>query len=338
MSLSQIIGNVCVAIAAFMVLLPLQSLLSKFAPMHLSDDRWVTPALFILVPLWLVLMVALLCVTASGGFDWLRLGRPALYALTVGATVAVGAAAFAFIGLYLRPGFMPRIFFSAPLYLVHFVTMLLVILSLNPKLALVMSPQAVRLPWTIFAALSLVACMGLLGYQLFNSGVGSMVGSVVGATREISHPGPSDSEILAKIPTADPKIHFSDLLGLTGRRASRTVREAATARLRSHPQFIDALANQLSTGGTNESEQALEFLYSATLSTQDAAQLVGPARGALERFVSAAPAPNYTTKQRMKEVRNWGTEMFDVLPKKFAGTGVDFAELKADFEDKVNPQ
>ena len=40
----------------------------------------------------------------------------------------------------------------------------------------------------------------------------------------------------------------------------------------------------------------------------------------------------------MKELRKWGTKMFDVLPKKFASTKVDFTEVKADFEDKVNPR
>ena len=38
MSPCQIIGNVCVAIAALVFLLPLQHLLSKYARMHLSNN------------------------------------------------------------------------------------------------------------------------------------------------------------------------------------------------------------------------------------------------------------------------------------------------------------
>ena len=170
----QTIGNICVAIAALVFLLPLQHLLWDYARKNLNNDQWVTPALFILIPLWLLLMAALLCVTASGGFDWLRLGRPALYALTVAATLSLAVVSFVLIAMYIRPGFTPRIIYCPPLYLVHLGTLLLIILSLNPKLALGFSPQVVRLPWTIFAALSLIACVGFFGYRLVHTGVGSM--------------------------------------------------------------------------------------------------------------------------------------------------------------------
>ena len=83
--LQQTLGNICAGLATLIFLLPLQHLLSDYARKEVSHNQWVTPALFILIPLWLLLMGALLCVTSSGGFDWLRLGRPALYAFTVAA-------------------------------------------------------------------------------------------------------------------------------------------------------------------------------------------------------------------------------------------------------------
>ena len=124
----QTIGNICVAIAALVFLLPLQHLLWDYARKNLNNDQWVTPALFILIPLWLLLMAALLCVTASGGFDWLRLGRPALSALTVAATLSLAVVSFVLIAMYIRPGFTPRIIYCPPLYLVHLGTLLLIIL------------------------------------------------------------------------------------------------------------------------------------------------------------------------------------------------------------------
>ncbi len=43
------------------------------------------------------------------------------------------------------------------------------------------------------------------------------------------------------------------------------------------------------------------------------------------------PAPNYTTKHRYRERREWGTEMLRVLPEKFTDTRVDFTEVVAEF-------
>jgi hypothetical protein len=74
-NLQQLIGNICVAIATLIFLLPLQKLLSDWARKETSNDQWVTPTLFLLIPVWLLLMGGLLCVTASGGFDALRLRR-----------------------------------------------------------------------------------------------------------------------------------------------------------------------------------------------------------------------------------------------------------------------
>lgn len=111
-SLQQIIGNICVGLATLIFLLPMQHLLWDYARKEVSHDQWVMPALFILIPLWLLLMGALLCVTASGGFDWLRMGRPALYTFTVAAAFALAFVPFVFIALYIRPGFTPRGLYS----------------------------------------------------------------------------------------------------------------------------------------------------------------------------------------------------------------------------------
>ena len=56
----------------------------------------------------------------------------------------------------------------------------------------------------------------------------------------------------------------------------------------------------------------------------------------MERWVKGIPAPNYTTKKNLNQKRRWGTKMFRVLPEKFANTKVDFAEVIADFKDKVD--
>ena len=295
----QTIGNVCVAVAALIFLLPLPYLLWDYARKHLSDNQWVTPALFILIPLWLLLMAALLCVTASGGFDWLRLGRPALYVLTVAAALALAVVSFVLIGSYIRPGFTPSFIWYPPLFLVNCGTMLLVILSLNPKLNLGFSPQMIRLPWTILAGLCLVVGVGFLGYWFVDTGVGT-IGRII--AQQISN-GSAAPQKLAKIAALDPQTEFTSLLFLADPNEKREVREAATARLRSHPQFLETLVAELETGYI---EPAVGFVSTATLSPAEQTRLAGPARKAMQRWVDGIPAPNYTTKKHLKELRRWG--------------------------------
>ncbi len=327
MSPQQIIGNACAALAVVVFLWPLQKLLWAYAEKNLSNNDWVTPILFALIPLWLLLMGALLCVTASGGFDWLRLGRPALYALTAGAAVGLAAASFVAIAMYIRPGFTPRVIYTPVIYLVPLGTVLLVVLSLIPALAPGGPPSWLRWPWTIFAGLSLVVCVGFCGYWIVRVGVGGAAGIV----DRLSHLGPSKQETLAKIATLDPEADFSALLWQANRDASREVREAATARLRSHPKFLEMLAAELETGHV---EPAVEFLHSATLTATEQTRLGRPARKAMQRWVDRIPAANYTTKDNLKRLHRWGAAMFPVLTQKFAGTGVDFAEVIADFEER----
>lgn len=319
----QAVGNASVAIAA-LILVPLHYVLWHYARKYLSDDQWVNPSLFTLIPLWLLLMVALLCVTASGGFDWVPVGRRALSGLTVAATLALAVVSFMLIGMYIRPGFTPRFLYYPPLFLVLLGTMVLVVASLNPQLGV--SLRLVRLPWTIVAGLSLVGCVGVGGYWLATTGVGSLANMAV---RRFTMP--SSQETLAQVSALDPQADFPDLLRWTARNASREIREAAIARLRSNPDYLERLATELETGYV---EPAVGFLHSATLTPAEQARLAGPARTAMQRWVSRIPAPNYTTKEHLRNLRDWGTEMFRVIPGKFAGTGVDFTAVIADFRER----
>ncbi len=321
----QIIGNVCAGLATLVFLLRLQPFLWEWARREASNDQWVTPALYILVPLWLLLMVALLCVTASGGFDWLRPGRPMLYALTVAAAGALAVVSFLFIALYIRPGFTPRALYSPVLYLVTFSTVLLVVVSLNPKLASAIPTQWLHKPWTVFTAVSLVGCVAFFGYRLVTTGVGGMAGMA----HRMANPGPSSAQVLAQISTLDPETNFEDLLRLADGYQPAEVREAATARLRSGPNFMERLSSELDSGYV---EPAVSFLHGATLTSAEQARFAKPARRAMQRWVDRIPASNYTTKENLRNLKRWGTEMFSVLPGKFAGTGVDFTEVIADFK------
>lgn len=164
------LGNACVAAAAIAFVWPLQRRVWHYASQYPSDNRWVMPVLRILVPVWLLLMTALLCVTAIGGFDWLGLGRPALYALIVAASLSLTAVTFVFIGLYVRPGFVPRAIFAPGIYLVPFTTALLAVLTLNHRFAPAVPIQWLHWLWTAMAALSLVLCIAFVAHRLMTSG------------------------------------------------------------------------------------------------------------------------------------------------------------------------
>ncbi len=327
--LVQITGNVCVALAALVFLFPLQRLFGDYASQHPSDNRWATPVIGALIPLWLLLLVALLCMTASGGFDSLRLSRPVLYALTVGASVALAVVTFVFIALYIRPGFTPRVIYTPGIYLIPLATGLLVVLSLNQKLAPGLPLRWLWWPWLILAALSLVVCAGFVGHRLINTGFG--VREIV---RRILTARDYSTERLAKIAALDPQSGdgFLELLDLTDRHHDRQTREAASARLRALPDFATRLATILETRRGNANSDALQFIEAATLTPDEQKCLALPARTALELFISDIPAPNFTDRERQKQLLKWGRKTFPVIIGKFSATDVDFSKVMPAFE------
>jgi hypothetical protein len=326
----QTLGNICSGLAALVVLWPLRRLLSDYAGKFPSDNRWVPAALYVVSPLWLLLMGALVSMTASGGFDWLRLGRPALYVLTVASAVALAAVTLLSIAMYIRPGFTPRGLYVPVIYLVPLATMLLVVLSLNQRLAPGISTTWLRVPWTGFAAVSLVACVGVVVQQTFSGGLRG----VVGVGYRLRNPGPSSDEIAAKLATLDPQRDFAEMLRHTGPDESAAVRDAVVARLRTNPQFIDSLSAALTSRSPAD---ALSFLYSASLTPAEQQALALPARKAIEAFTSDIPAPNYMPPERRKQLQRWGRKTFPVIIERFAGTSVDFSKLMPDFEHALRP-
>jgi len=324
----QIIGTSCAGLATLLFLLRLQPFLWEWARKETSSDQWVTPALYILVPMWVLMMVALLCMTASGGFDWIRPGRPMLYALTVGAAFALATASYLFIGLYLRPGFTPRGLYSPFLYLILFSTVLLVVVSLNQKLVPGISVQWLLRPWSWFTALSLVGSLIFSGHWIATNGVRGLSGVAMRIIVLL----PATEEELAQIAQLDPTNDLEKLLWRANRDEKRAVCEAATARLRSDPAFLERMASMLDSG---YAEPALSFVRDAELTPAEKARFARPALNALGRWVNSAPAPNFTTSENLQRTRRWGDELFRVLPEKFAGTGVDFSEQQAWYEEKM---
>jgi hypothetical protein len=166
------------------------------------------------------------------------------------------------------------------------------------------------------------------GHWLLNSGV---LGLAEFAQRVANLAGASQEE-LAKIAAMDPERDFESLLWRANRHAPAEAREAATARLRSNPRFLQRLAGELESGHV---EPAVAFVCDADFSASELKQLARPAMRAMSRWVNRIPAPNYTTAKHLRNLRRWGTESFRVLKGKLAGTGVDLAPLLQEFEERI---
>lgn len=327
-TLQQIIGTLSAGLAALLLPLRVQPFLSEWERKETSSDLWVAPALGILAPVCGLLMIALLTMTASGGFDWMRLSRPKLYVLAVAAAFALAAATFLFIAFYLRPGFTPRGLYQPFIYLITFSTVLLVIVSLNQKLMPGLSVQWMLRPWAWLTALSLVGTLVFAGRWIATNGPRGL-SSV--ATGIIVHLPASEAE-LAEIARLDPMEDFERLVRRASNPEKPAVRAAATARLRSHPAFVNRMAAMLKTG---YAEPALLFVRDVELTPAEKSRFAGPALAALGSWVNQAAARNYTTADNFKRTRRLGDELFRMLPEKFVGTGVDFSEVKAFYEDKM---
>ncbi|MGC3956685.1 MAG: hypothetical protein QM813_01590, partial [Verrucomicrobiota bacterium] len=268
----QIIGNLCVGLAALIFVLPLQLML--FEVLNKRGGQTDHGAGFfviagILLAMWLFLLVGVVCVIASGGLDGLQLARAWFYPLAFGATLAMLALSLLIFEFPNHPNFFTRWIGRVPFYVFPVATMLFTVLVLNPRFTASFPLAPYKLTWLICAGLSLALCGGYLGYRF----AVPVMGRALNFGNFLAHRGAMDRESLGKIATLDPQRVFADLLRYANQYQSQTVREAATIRLRSHPDFLDALTAILNS---RSPECGLDFLPSATLPPDEQKHLALP--------------------------------------------------------------
>jgi hypothetical protein len=330
---TQLIGNICVGLAALIYVLPLQLMLFEISnkrngPTDHGAGFIVIAGIFL--AMWLLLLVGVCCTIASGGLDGLRLARGWFYPLAFGATLAMLALSLLIFEFPNHPNFFTRWIGRLPFYVFPVATMLFTVLVLNPRFTSSLPLAPVKFTWLICAGLSLALCGGYLGYRL---AVPAM-SHVVRLGSFWVHRGATNQEIVDKIAALDPQRDFANLLRYAGQHQSHAVREAATVRLRSHPDFLDSLASILNS---RSPECGLDFLPSATLSPDEQKRLVLPTHTALERFIDDIPAPNYMPPDRRKQLLKWGRKTFPVIAENFSATGVDFSQIMPAFEHALRP-
>ena len=327
----QTTGNICVAVAAFIYALPLQVLLHELSHKRNDHGQGTLVGIFLLVPMWLLLLAALCCTIASGTFDGLRFSRGWLYTLGIGAILSMLALSFMCFEFPNHPNFWTRFVGRVPVYVFSAATLLVVALSLNPSFSASIPLVPIIRVWYVCAGLSLLLCGGYVAHRFLLGGLIQRVGAVA---YRFGQRGPSDQDILNQLGTLRPVEDFEALLRRGGPHESRSVREAAAGRLRTHPQFIETLAGQLNS---RYPEYALEFVQAAMFSPAEQTQLAPSVRAGLERYIADIPPPNYMTSERRGQLLKWGHKAFPTIIEKFSATGVDFTKIMPAFEHALRP-
>src|SRR5689334_21938208 len=103
----KILGNICVGLAGFLYLVPLQLMMSEVGRKR-NDGGAVWGSIFVLAPLWILLTIAFLCVTARGGLDGFKLPRGPQYLLALVSGVALAVVTFfSVMGKVEHPNHLP---------------------------------------------------------------------------------------------------------------------------------------------------------------------------------------------------------------------------------------
>ena len=318
-------GNICISLAGIIYLLPLQHLLLEVARKR-DDGGGAIAGILVLVPMWLMLLVGMVLATAQGGFDVLPLRRGLQHALVIAVTLALAVATFVSFTAHFRAGWGTRLTLGLPVYLLPLITLALVALVLNPGLAARFPVGAVRIPWLI------LGCLSLAGGVLY-VGLGAARRSA-GAVARIAHTAGNNGEVeaavLARISTQDPQLEFFSLLGDAAHGGSPAIRASATARLRTHPNLMQRLIEEL---GTSDPTSAITFVATTELSPEERRHLARPLHAAMQGYGDHLhDRLHFFPKDWLRQRRAWGRKTYPVIATKFDGTGVDFASLPPAFD------
>ncbi len=294
----QLLGNGCMALAAFLFLVPLQLVLFELRSKAM-DGGAVFAVGLLLLSLWTLFVVGLVLVTASGGFDWLRLSRWAQYLLVTAAiTGLLVVSSMRFETRMPEPNLLQVVFIKWPIQFVPLLTIALVVLSLNPQWWPNVPRQYVQWAWAFIAACCLVFWVGLLAYRLV---------TYQSATRA------------AHTVRAMANGYKSDV-----------VRKAAIAKLRGDPPFITKLADKLRSISVQD---GLDVVSIDTFSEGEKKQLALPVRSAMERVTQDTRREfRYIAKDRRKSMRKSVGREFNHIATQFASTGVDYRPAIHAFE------
>lgn len=322
----QPIGNIILSLAAFLYVVPLQML------MHEADLRREGGALwgniFMFVPLWSLLTIALLLATARGGFDWLPMNRASQYFLIVASGLALLAVTFFSFLAKLEPAnqlpWAAHPFRIWAAYVFPLLTLALAFFTLNPAIGGKISVLVYRVPFAIIGIASLLACTGMVLQWIMVS----YQQQIARSERAVEQSNQRDRSILAEVQAMNATNDFVQLLGFANRFENQEIRQVAIEKANAHPQFTAALAEVLKNF---YAEKGLVYLDACDISEADMKTLAEPVRAAIMVLTKDAVDSVERTNTYYAEQFDWNTRIILSVTDKFHGSGVDYVPTIREF-------
>jgi len=278
----QLFGNILLGLASLITLLPLPLLVAESRRAR-NDGSALWGAIFLFVPLWILLTLALSAATARGGLDWLPVRRGALHALVLAAGVAlVVTSVLAFLGRIEPASQMPvvsRPFLAWADVALPLAAIAFLLPALNPSLFPSAPPAIFRLPFAVLAGAALVHGVALIGEWR----VRASQREIARAQEDADRYSKFERDMIERIRTLDAEKDIAELLDGAAH-TTPEVREAALTRLRLHPHLRDGIASVLRSW---RADAAFAYLDAFPASPEDKTALAQPVLDAIGELTRA---------------------------------------------------
>jgi hypothetical protein len=265
----QIFGNILIGLASFIYVLPLQLLLGEARRASRNDGGALWGGIFVFLPLWLLLTIALSVATARGGLDWLPVKRGGQHALVILAGIALLATSlFGFFGRVENAGQLPvvsRLFLGWADLVLPLVTIAFLVLTVNASLGASVPAVVYRAPFAVLAGLSLIHGVALLGEWF----VRSQQAQIARVESEAKMYSDFEREMLERLKTLDPEKDLAELLDRADH-SNPEIHAVVLAKLAAHPNLRDGIASVLRTW---RADAAFSYLAAVDISAEERAAL-----------------------------------------------------------------
>lgn len=328
----QILGNICLGLALFLYVVPLQMLLLEVGTRR-DDGGGAWGAIFVLAPFWVLMTIGLLATTARGGLDWLGQARGLQYLYVIISCIALAVLTFfSLVGKMNPPSQMPvatRLFTGWAVYVFPLVMLGFGLLALNPNLRAGLPPMSYRAPMVLVTGISLLVGFGLLAQWA----VHTQEMQNARAERAVAESNERDRNMMARVQSLNATNDFAELLGFANRFENPDIRKAAIEKAQSHPQFTEALARVLSNGWA---EQAL--IYLDACDAPDPRAVANPVRDAIVTLTERAKDAVERTHTFHADDFDWNTRIILSVADKFQTQGVDYVPAIQDYRRALDSQ
>lgn len=324
----QILGNILLGLASLVYVLPLQLLLAEARRAPRNDGSALWGGIFVFLPLWLLLTVALSVATSRGGLDWLPMRRGGQHALVIVAGFALLATSlFGFLGRVEHASQLPvvsRVFLGWADLILPLAALVFLLLTLNPSLGAHVPAAVPRIAFAACAGLALLHGGALLGEWF----VRSQRSALARAEEDAAFYERNRREMVERLRTLDPEKDLAELLDASAHTDAETS-EVVRTKLAAHPDLREGIRSVLRTW---RAEAAITYLASHDVSSDDKAALAEPVLDALKELARAAGDEIRRSTHFFPDQFDRRTRLMLAAADMFAGQGPDYAEALREFQ------